>query len=434
MEFFIPKKIKIGYQKRTETYTNKLAYIIYYDHKNVLRQETSWESWRDSSIDPDNFDNEPIEGFVLNKNVGGCRTDWAYRNAYIRVWDPRGFEFEITLENLLFILEWNDSYAGKGLSGKYCYAWCDKKVYLLPVNTEDYRKSKIQSDAMYDLSNKKSELIPGALYKIKKQSIPNGWYMDKVDELVYIGNLKTSIKMDKKYKSTLYFTFPNTELTRKQYNNDYLISISKSAVLSLIDEHYYTQDQIAEFIHRFDISAYSYNFWHNKDIIEKFTSVPINKFYNEITYSGLKIYKAQQFNIIDDNTVTIYKYMYNIESDNSYSYYAHFDVKNKLFKFITLKADLTYKTHSDCGIVKKADLNGYIRQTTIQNLEEDYAKSTSLEDFSYLKSDKGLTPLYYITKDNYESDSIMQCMYYNNLSYVADQCAFKIILLPKLIK
>lgn len=38
---FIPKKLKIGFQNRTDTYTQKLAYVIYYDEKNKLRKEQS---------------------------------------------------------------------------------------------------------------------------------------------------------------------------------------------------------------------------------------------------------------------------------------------------------------------------------------------------------------------------------------------------------
>lgn len=33
--------------------TTKLAYVIYYDNKtNKLRKESSWEQWRDKSIEP----------------------------------------------------------------------------------------------------------------------------------------------------------------------------------------------------------------------------------------------------------------------------------------------------------------------------------------------------------------------------------------------
>ena len=64
---FIPEKIKVGYQKRDDTYTKQLAYIIYFDSEGVLRKENSWNSWRDKNIEPEIFDNIPINGFVLNK-------------------------------------------------------------------------------------------------------------------------------------------------------------------------------------------------------------------------------------------------------------------------------------------------------------------------------------------------------------------------------
>jgi hypothetical protein len=122
---FIPKKIKVGYQKRTDTYTKKLAYIIYYDNKNQLRKQTSWESWRDKAINSDEFDNVPTNGFVLNKGVGGNKQSygWNTRNEYIRIYDPRGFEFEISVQNLLFILTESDCSKGKGLEGDFVYSW-----------------------------------------------------------------------------------------------------------------------------------------------------------------------------------------------------------------------------------------------------------------------------------------------------------------------
>ncbi len=48
---FIPEKINVGFQERSDTYTKKLAYVIYFDQKGVLRKEASWNSWRDRKID-----------------------------------------------------------------------------------------------------------------------------------------------------------------------------------------------------------------------------------------------------------------------------------------------------------------------------------------------------------------------------------------------
>ena len=121
---FIPKTINVGYQNREGTYTGKLAYVIYTDEKGKLRKENSWNSWRDKTIEPSVFDNIPTEGFVLNKKVGDYDSGWNHRHAYCRIYDPRGFEFEITFENLLYILENTNSIVGKGLEGLFVKSQC----------------------------------------------------------------------------------------------------------------------------------------------------------------------------------------------------------------------------------------------------------------------------------------------------------------------
>lgn len=170
----LPKKIKVGFQERSGTYDGLLAYIIYFDAKGVLRKEKSWESWRSKSIEPKEFDNVPTSGFVLNKKVGGYASGWNHRNTYCRVWDPRGFEFEITLENLLFILQECTSTKGKGLEGQFVYAWDKKDLVLLPVDSEDYK-------AVVSLENKKEKIT-------SKNIIVGGSYKSKLsNELVYLG-------------------------------------------------------------------------------------------------------------------------------------------------------------------------------------------------------------------------------------------------------
>src|SRR5581483_10905297 len=123
MTIFLPKRINVGYQKRTDTFTGKLAYVIYFDGKGKLRKETSWNSWRNKAIPNEEFDNVPTEGFVLNKKVGGNKYNWNPRQTYSRIYDPRGFEFEITIPNLLYILENTNCIKGKGIEGKLVYGW-----------------------------------------------------------------------------------------------------------------------------------------------------------------------------------------------------------------------------------------------------------------------------------------------------------------------
>ena len=57
--YFIPRTIKVGYQERSDTYTGRLAYVIYYDQKNSLRKENSWKGWCNSKLGSNDFDNVP---------------------------------------------------------------------------------------------------------------------------------------------------------------------------------------------------------------------------------------------------------------------------------------------------------------------------------------------------------------------------------------
>lgn len=141
-DLFIPDKIRVGFRKRDDTYTKKLAYVIYYDTKGKLRKETSWESWRDKGIAPVEFDNKPTDGFILNKGIQ--RFNWNHfgsGRSYIRVYDSRGIEFEITPENLLGILTETDC-SRRGLTGEFVYAWSGTELVLLPCCSQEYKEAQ----------------------------------------------------------------------------------------------------------------------------------------------------------------------------------------------------------------------------------------------------------------------------------------------------
>lgn len=167
-KMMIPKTITVGYQKRGDTYTGKLAYVIYTDDKGKLRKEKSWESWRQKNIKRDDFDNTPTSGFVLNKGVGGTRESygWNARNEYIRVYDPRNFEFEISVANLLFILQECSSIKGKGLEGEFIYSWSGTELVLLPVNSKEYEEC-VKHTARQKIKFDKKDIKEGFSYVMK---------------------------------------------------------------------------------------------------------------------------------------------------------------------------------------------------------------------------------------------------------------------------
>lgn len=193
---YIPKKCKVGLQMREGTYTGKLGYVIYHDGK-VWRKETSWEGWRHkegqsrtsnwnsetqeyetiqiTGVEPIEFENVPTEGFVLNKKAGGYSSGWNHRQTYCRVYDPRGFEFEITIPNLLYILQECSAYKGKGLEGEFVYSWEGKDLVLLPVSSPDYKECETFT-ALQSKKIGKKDLVEGCAY-----------LTSQMEKLVYLG-------------------------------------------------------------------------------------------------------------------------------------------------------------------------------------------------------------------------------------------------------
>ena len=166
---FLPQTIKVGFQKRSGTYTGKLAYVIYYDQKGKLRKEASWQSWRSKDIKPQEYNNEPMPGFVLNKKAGGYSTGWNHRQTYVRVYDPRGFEFEITIPNLLYILENTSSIKGKGLEGNFIYGWHGTDLLLVPTSSPDYTEITAFSKMIEKPESiKGKDLVLGGTYRTNK--------------------------------------------------------------------------------------------------------------------------------------------------------------------------------------------------------------------------------------------------------------------------
>lgn len=178
-EMFIPSKIRVGFRERSDTFTGKLAYVIYYDEKGKIRKQTSWEGWRDSKIEPFDFDNTPRAGYTLNK---GVKRDNYWRNSgrsMIRVWDPRDFEFEISVDNLIDVLMHADV-SKRDITEPCVFAWYGTELVLLPTNSEAYQQSVAYTNKQSNKVTSKS-MIEGATYALKKDPAPH----------VYLGRFQT---------------------------------------------------------------------------------------------------------------------------------------------------------------------------------------------------------------------------------------------------
>jgi hypothetical protein len=176
-QLFIPTKIKVGYQKRDDTYTKKLAYVIYYDAKGVLRKEKSWLGWCDSKLGSHEYENKPFSGFILNKDVKRSSEWFGDGRNMIRIYDERGIEFEITTGNLLFILMTTNCHK-RGLEGEFVYAWQGTELVLLPTGCEEYSACVNFTDLQAKKIAAKT-LIQGASYKTK--DMRNLTYLGRFD-------------------------------------------------------------------------------------------------------------------------------------------------------------------------------------------------------------------------------------------------------------
>jgi hypothetical protein len=311
-KLLIPKKCKVGFNPRTDTYTGKLGYIIAHDGKK-WRKEPSWEGWiynvkdseyvasekskqynarlqslkdsytkalssndswsknvvanytletyietylgsfdtfhpnigrttSDVTFTPFEFDNVPTEGFVLNKKAGGYSSGWNHRATYCRVYDPRGFEFEINIPNLLYILQECNAYKGKGLEGEFVYGWDGKDLVLLPVSSPEFTEStnftKIQTEKV---SSK--DLIVGATYMDK--NLDNYVYLGRFDYIDY--DWKGSVSVER--NAYLMYSLKYSKIIR-------MTGLSSIAKLVNADTH----ANYAKFLSEFSDSKHAYNF------------------------------------------------------------------------------------------------------------------------------------------------------------------------------
>lgn len=360
---FIPTKCKVGFNTRTDTYTGKLGYIIAYDGKK-WRKEPSWENWRekymeeslveaekrkqyddrmkqftdpksyykytqeqaekqmgpyskfqpylhkwskDKSIEPIEFDNEPTEGFVLNKKVGGDRYSWNPRQTYTRVYDPRGFEFEITVPNLLYILENTNSIKGKGLEGNFIYGWSGKDLLLIPESAPEYVKMK-EFTELQDAKVSAKDLRPGGVY-LDKQQIE--WtYLGKFDEYtrkyVYTNSTKGyEYNQSKKYwfseKSGMVQTKSGLSFLAKDLKKDDLVNYNNSLEkLEKSEAFIGFGEVILEDISEITEKVNYRNLYFTKD--NQLYSIYYNLGYDNSLIQDLNISIVHKFNIDDTST------------------------------------------------------------------------------------------------------------------------------------
>lgn len=160
MKFY--DKYYVGFQKNR--YKNNEAFRILgfatyvaADKAFEKRKETV-DRWRDKEIQPITFDNVPMSGFKICDVVSRHHND----NKKFRIEDPRGFELEIDVYNLMDIINKHTIVNGT-IVEPMLWGREDTNNYLISSNSEEYK---------YHKSEKKiGALAPGMLFKSKSGNV-----------------------------------------------------------------------------------------------------------------------------------------------------------------------------------------------------------------------------------------------------------------------
>lgn len=295
----IPQTLKVGYQNRKDTFSGKLAYVTYINNKGEIAKQTSWEGWRDKKIEVGTFENKPLSGFVLNKSTGVDRYSWNRRITWCRVYDPRGFEVEISVDNLLYILQ-ESSCTNKELSGEYVYAWDGKDLVLLPTCSIDYKLST-------DLINKKEKITAkslkiGSSYKgtLSEEMVYIGkmdWYNWEGRRVIHEYLIKTSMHTFVDIKERKFVACNNFKHIDYLINNDVL---NEEEINTYINQYKETDVYKAQYIDKLSIKENNEleeaiknandNYWKYFQILDgdeiKNVELRINYMYNNDTFRG----------------------------------------------------------------------------------------------------------------------------------------------------
>lgn len=232
-KLFMPETLKVGFQRRTDTFDGKLSFIIYYDEKNILRKEQSWNSWRNESIEPIDIKNVPTKGFIINKSIQRHNYHFGSGRNMTRVYDPRGFEFEISADNLHGIIDHSNILMNE-IEVECVYAWDKTDLILLPVNSQQYKDSVVHTNKRNAKSISAKELVVGCEYSMRKE--------DK--NVIYLGKHIYTYDNDalKKYYNALScFNYPIYRTAGKvnvfyDQNKENFITIQPSELAECINK------------------------------------------------------------------------------------------------------------------------------------------------------------------------------------------------------
>lgn len=342
-EMFIPKRIKVGFQERDDTFTGKLGYVIYYDEKNVLRKEKSFEGWRHKNLDTVEFDNTPQNGFIFNKGMER-NGHWNSGRSVIRVYDSRDFEFEISVDNLIGILMHSDVNK-RDIVEQCVFAWYGTELVLLPVNSEDYMKSVAYTQKQDEILSTK-DFVEGYTYQQKKSDT----------ELIYIGHYDWYDFVDAKGEDYFKTTSTHKKKGKKHVFWDGIGFVPKTAADFSAVLHNEIHAQFAELVAKFFRTYHSQKvvgikIVNQDDVDEQFSAHYFK--YDEKSHIAHGVYTYMYYNPM--NVEIGYNYHFSFEDSviKKYNSKSYGDTKEIAKSKRDLVAKVKQIKTSDKAVLKK---------------------------------------------------------------------------------
>lgn len=473
-EFIVPNKIVVD-----SSFTS--SHITYYDKDGNIHGNDYGAFSKPSCY---TFDNNPISGLKISKDER--KKSWDDRNYSLILEDPRGFRFVITYSNLCWIFNNGVNYVNGELIGEFVYSWIKggDTAILMPTNSKEYIK---YSEVFKKVSSmggsiKTSDLVPGSLYKLKNiidYDISFGGLLfnksSDLKEAIFLGNVRIQKEFGKRFESKLLFKLKNpvildsSKLNPKNEKildliNNTVFFISKDKIEYEIEKNYLSEDEVNSLIHRFNISAYSWEFWNSKTkIIHELNETGyILGNYIEYEYACIRngIYSSSKVNINRESVkfnsnkteFDYYTSKYKMIHDsvtNTIREGVPDNIPNCKFSLVDGKLKII-KNYINLGKINSVYRDYKIRvsyqaerklETSVfldtYNLYPDQDRITvSIEEYEKenLLLNSKFSNIYYTTTDGYESDSLQQILSTNAGLDGLYSIPFKIVLPIKINK
>lgn len=221
------------------------------------KRKDTVDSWVNRSLSPKDkttirtcsISNRPLCGFKLQKSTRRHTTS----NVVWRVLDPRGFEIEISSENLMDILD-NCSIINSEIIEEMIYCRESSNNILLPTNMELYKKAANFTKNLKSNSIKMRDLSPGSMVTLKNGT--QAEYMGSFYSIILGGEFTYNSKNNndvevliKDPKRRYVFFIAGDENSESYlYKRDKILVLTSPKVISLEQEGKKSLDETQAFL------------------------------------------------------------------------------------------------------------------------------------------------------------------------------------------